>query len=62
MKAILQYVASWYWERMRRAERRIGEWGKNELDHYLGDGRYRSKAMRLKDRAETLERWARWWG
>jgi hypothetical protein len=59
MKILLQYLASWYWERMRRWERRAA-YHLQTLDEAFGNT-CRRKALRLKDKAERLERWVRWW-
>jgi len=62
MKTIVQYLASWYWQRMRRVERKLWELYDNALTANWDDMPLRRRALRLKDKAETLDRWARWWG
>ncbi len=65
MKTLLQYLASWYWERMRLVENKLYvPWDRAEYDLYaykLICRNRRRKALRLKDKAERLERWARRW-
>ena len=72
MKTILQYLASWYWKRMRREERKLAAVRANVANYpsrivwftqaIKWDAKVQRKALRFKDKAETLERWARWWG